>query len=120
MKTMTYSSIKMLLIAIIATSFSLSGKAQTLENCYANIDWQFNFPNSDNFVKKGSGWGMNFEGGYYLTDNLSIGAFLTYHSNHKYIPRETISLPENGSFKKNRSICVHLDCVEFIMYLILI
>ena len=45
---------------------------------------------------------MNFEGGYYLTENLSIGAFLTYHSNHKYIPRETISLPENGSLNTDQ------------------
>ena len=80
MKTKTYSSFKMLAIAMIALSFGISAKAQTLENYYANIDWQFNFPNSDSFVKKGSGWGMNFEGGYYLTENLSVGAFLTYHS----------------------------------------
>jgi outer membrane protein W len=45
---------------------------------------------------------MNFEGGYYLTDNLSVGGFLTYHSNHKYIPRETISLPENGSLNTDQ------------------
>ena len=96
MRTITFPSIKMLAIAIIAIGFSMPGKAQILENYYANIDWQFNFPKSDNFVKKGSGWGMNFEGGYYLTDNLSVGAFLTYHINHKYIPRETISFPESG------------------------
>ena len=96
------TSIKMLIIAAIAASISLPVKAQTLENYYANIDWQFNFPKSDKFVEKGSGWGMNFEGGYYLTENLSIGAFLTYHSNHKYIPRETISLPENGSLNTDQ------------------
>ena len=65
MRTITFSSIKMLAIAAMAICFSISGKAQTLGDYYANIDWQLNFPQSDNFVKKGSGWGMNFEGGYY-------------------------------------------------------
>ena len=102
MKTITFSSIKMLIIATIAICFSLPGKAQTFDNYYANIDWQFNFPNADNFVKKGSGWGMNFEGGYYLTENLSVGGFFNYHSNHKYIPRETISLPDNGSLNTDQ------------------
>ena len=65
MRSITLSSIKMLAIATIAICFNTSGKAQTLGDYYANIDWQFNFPQSDNFVKKGCGWGMNFEGGYY-------------------------------------------------------
>ena len=97
MKTTKYLSIKILAMVAMALGLALPGNAQTLENYYANIDWQFNFPNSE-----GSGWGMNFEGGYYLTENLSIGAFLTYHSNHKYIPRETISLPENGSLNTDQ------------------
>lgn len=102
MKTIKYLSIRLLAITAIAVGFTLQGKAQTLGNYYANVDWQFNFPNSDGFAKKGSGWGMNLEGGYYLTDNLSIGAFLTYHSNHKYIPRQTIVLPESGSLNTDQ------------------
>lgn len=102
MKTVKHLSIKILAIAAVFLGCTLPGNAQTLDNCYANIDWQFNFPNSDKFVTKGSGWGMNFEGGYYLTENLSFGAFLAYHSNHKYIPRETISLPENGSLNTDQ------------------
>ena len=40
MKTITFSSIKMLMIATIAICFSLPGKAQTLGDYYANIEWQ--------------------------------------------------------------------------------
>ena len=82
----------MLAIAIIAIGFSMPGKAQILENYYANIDWQFNFPNSDNFVKKGSGWGMNFEGGYYVTQDIAVGAFLNFHTNNEYFSRRTLHL----------------------------
>ena len=69
---------------------------------YSNIDWQFNFPISNSFADKASGWGMNFEGGYYLTENLAIGGFLTYHSNHKYIPRQTIPLSDNSSLNTDQ------------------
>ncbi len=102
MKTIKYLSLRALALAAILIGFALPGKAQTLENYYANIDWQFNFPLGNDFVKKGSGWGANLEGGYYLTDNLSVGAFLTYHSNHKYIPRQTISLTSTESLNTDQ------------------
>ena len=35
-------------------------------------------PISNNFANKASGWGMNFEGGYYVLPDLSIGAFINY------------------------------------------
>ena len=102
MKTMKYLPLKALAVLAIAIGFALPGKAQTLGNYYANIDWQFNFPLGNDFVKKGSGWGMNFEGGYYLTENLAVGAFLAYHSNHKYIPRQTISMGDNSSLNTDQ------------------
>lgn len=102
MKTMKYLSLRMIVIMAIAVGFALPGKAQTLGNYYANIDWQFNFPLGNDFVKKGSGWGMNFEGGYYVTENFSIGAFLAYHSNHKYIPRQIIILSEGASLNTDQ------------------
>ena len=102
MKTMKYLSLRMIVIMAIAVGFALPGKAQTLGNYYANIDWQFNFPLGNDFVKKGSGWGMNFEGGYYVTENLSVGAFLTYHSNHKYIPRQTLNLSGTESLNTDQ------------------
>ena len=62
---------------------------------YFNVDWQFSAPISNNFSNKASGWGMNFEGGYYVLPDLSIGAFINYHTNNEYIPRQT--LPINSS-----------------------
>ena len=68
------------------------GKAQISLDTYYNIDWQFNIPVSNNFSNKASGWGMNFEGGYYVYRNIAVGAFLSYHTNNEYIPRRTLQL----------------------------
>ena len=102
MKTTRQLSVKVLTLIAIAMAFTLPGRAQTSDSFYSNIDWQFNFPISNSFADKASGWGMNFEGGYYLTDNFAIGAFLAYHSNHKYIPRQTISLGDNSSINTDQ------------------
>lgn len=102
MKTTRQLSVKLLALIAIAMAFTLPGRAQTSDSFYSNIDWQFNFPISNSFADKASGWGMNFEGGYYLTDNFAIGAFLAYHSNHKYIPRQTISLGDNSSINTDQ------------------
>lgn len=102
MKTKKHFSMKWLVLAAIAIGFVLPSQAQTLGNYYANIDWQYNFPKGTDFVKKGSGWGMNFEGGYYLTDNLSVGAFLAYHSNHRYIPRQTMHPTGNSALNADQ------------------
>ena len=102
MKTKRHISFKALAIVAILTAFALPGRAQTSDTFYSNIDWQFNFPISNSFANKASGWGMNFEGGYYLTENLAIGGFLTYHSNHKYIPRQTISMGDNSSLNTDQ------------------
>ncbi len=102
MKTFKYLSLRIIAVAAIAIGFATSGQAQTLDKTYANVDWQFNIPTGTDFVKKGSGWGMNFEGGYYWTDNFAMGAFLAYHSNHKYIPRQTIPLIGSGSLNTDQ------------------
>ena len=102
MKTTRHISFKALAIVAILTAFTLPSRAQTSDTFYSNIDWQFNFPISNSFANKASGWGMNFEGGYYLTENLAIGGFLTYHSNHKYIPRQTISMGDNSSLNTDQ------------------
>ena len=44
-----------------------------------------NVPLNSNFADKFSGWGMNFEGKYDLTPYWSIGAFLNFHTNHRYV-----------------------------------
>ena len=102
MKTMKYYAYRVIAIVALSLAFAIPSKAQMNDNYYANIDWQFNFPIGNDFVKKGSGWGMNFEGGYYVTENLSVGAFLTYHSNHKYIPRQTLILSGTESLNTDQ------------------
>ncbi|HBI67290.1 MAG TPA: hypothetical protein DDY40_11905, partial [Barnesiella intestinihominis] len=43
------------------------------------------------------GWGMNFEGGYYVMPKMAIGAFISYHTNNKYIDRQTLMLKSNSA-----------------------
>jgi hypothetical protein len=102
MKTMKHNIYKVGAILVMVFAFILPSKAQTTENYYANIDWQYNFPLGIDFADKSSGWGMNFEGGYFLTENFSIGAFLAYHSNHKYIPRQDIILSEGATLNTDQ------------------
>lgn len=92
MKTRKNLYIKALAFIALAVAFAMPAKAQLSDNGYANVDWQFNAPLSNKFADKASGWGMNFEGGYFVTPNLGLGLFLNYHSNHEYVPRETFKL----------------------------
>ena len=71
-----------------------TGKAQISLDSYYNIDWQFNIPISNNFSNKASGWGMSFEGGYYIHRNIAIGAFICFHTNNEYFSRRTINLSQ--------------------------
>ena len=84
-------------VSAIAIAFALPAKAQVTPFTYFNVDWQFNAPISNNFANKASGWGMNFEGGYYVLPDLSIGAFINYHTNNEYISRQTLPNQQLGS-----------------------
>lgn len=75
-------------------SVPTTGKAQISLDSYYNIDWQFNIPLSNNFSNRASGWGMNFEGGYYVVRNVAIGAFISFHTNNEYFSRRTINLSQ--------------------------
>lgn len=97
MKTIQSLTRKAFAAIALAFTLTLPSMAQMTDNGYATIDWQYNFPNNNHFADKSSGWGMNFEGGYFLTGNLSVGAFLNYHSNHEYFGRQTIPAGDNGS-----------------------
>ena len=78
----------------IALLMPSTSKAQISLDSYYNIDWQFNIPISNKFSNKASGWGMNFEGGYYVHRNIAIGAFINFHTNNEYISRRTIQLSQ--------------------------
>ena len=102
MKTLKYISLRVVALSALALALAMPAKAQMTDNGYANIDWQYNFPMSNNFADKGSGWGMNFEGGYYVTPNMALGGFLSYHSNHEYFGRQTLPLTEGGSINTDQ------------------
>lgn len=87
---------KALLLAVAAVTFALPGRAQLLRNSYLNVDWQVTVPLGDAFADKASGWGMNFEGGYFVTPEITIGAFISYQTNIESIGRQTLQL-SNGS-----------------------
>lgn len=78
------------------------GKAQISLNTYFNIDWQFNIPLGNNFSNIASGWGMNYEGGYYVTPDIAVGAFLSFHTNNEYFSRRTIAINETLSMNSDQ------------------
>lgn len=83
---------KYILASMILSLFCFNGYAQNIGNrLHFNADWQINIPLNTSFADKISGWGMNLEGGYFLTPHWNMGAFLNFHTNHKYVPRQTIT-----------------------------
>lgn len=79
-------------LVLILFGMPICGKAQLSLNSYYNVDWQLNMPVGNKFADGISGWGMNIEGGYYVTDNIAVGAFLNFHTNNEYFSRRTLHL----------------------------
>ena len=100
MKTMNFMT-KMKYIAgalLLSIICGVKGSAQDIaEQLHFNVDWQMNAPIGTDFADKISGWGMNFEAGYYITPHWSLGAFLNFHTNHKYVDRQTYQLSPTES-----------------------
>lgn len=84
MRTFKSIAAKALAILGLAIASSLNVSAQMSDRGYANIDWQVNSPISNDFANKISGWGMNFDGGYFVTDNIGLGLFLSFSNNYEY------------------------------------
>ena len=93
MKTIKFIPKKKYILAfMISGLFYFSSYAQDIsDRLHFNVYWQMNAPLNTNFADKISGWGMNLEVGYFLTPHWSLGAFLDFHTNHKYVPRQTIT-----------------------------
>lgn len=98
----TIRSIFIVAILSIVAVYPLKSKAQASLNSYFNVDWQFNIPLANNFSNGASGWGMNFEGGYYITQDVAVGAFLNFHTNNEYFSRRTISINETLSMSSRQ------------------
>lgn len=84
-----------LLMAMSAIPFA--GNAQIIKGGYLNVDWQFNAPVGNEYANVASGWGMNFEGGYYIIPKMSLGLFVSYHTNNKYIGEQVLHLSDTES-----------------------
>ncbi len=80
----------------------LKSKAQISLDSYFNVDWQLNIPLGNKFAKDVSGWGMNFEGGYYVTTNIAVGGFVSFHTNNEYFSRRTINLSPTLSMNSDQ------------------
>ena len=89
-------------ILLIAAVCPSETKAQVSLNSYFNVDWQFNIPLGNNFSNGASGWGMNFEGGYYVTPEIAVGGFLSFHTNNEYFSRRTIAINETLSMNSDQ------------------
>ena len=57
-----------------------------------NLDWQMNAPIGTDYANKISGWGMNLDAGYEVTPDWTVGLFASFHTNHRYVGRETFPL----------------------------
>ncbi len=96
MKT-THKILAALTLTLAGLFAATPGKAQIISGGYFHIDWQVNVPLGNDFTSKTSGWGMNFEGGYYVTDKIGVGGFFAYQTNQEYIPRQTLPIGLNGA-----------------------
>lgn len=71
--------------------------AQILKGGYFNVDWQFNAPLSNDYADVASGWGMNFEGGYYIIPQMSLGLYVSYHTNNEYVGEQVLHLSNTSA-----------------------
>lgn len=60
-----------------------------MNRTFFNVDWQVNGTIGNDFAGSTSGWGAHFEAGYYLTEHWAMGAFLGFHTNNEYFPRQS-------------------------------
>ena len=93
MKNIKSKLIGFVAVTVVALSLPATGHSQMLYNGYFNIDWQYNWPLGDSYADKSSGWGMNFEGGYYFPSNVGLP--------HKQAQSED---PERAVFAVSRSM----------------
>lgn len=100
MKTAKY--LKTALFCAVLLAAVRPAKAQLFPNSYINIDWQMNVPLGSSLADKASGWGMNFEGGYFVTPQIAVGPFISYQTNLQKIHRQTLDLGSGAALTTNQ------------------
>jgi hypothetical protein len=93
MKTFKKYTTRLAIATALLVGITLPAKSQISLDSYYNVDWQFNIP-SNNYVDKASGWGMNFDAGWYITPDIAIGTFLSYHTNNQYVDRTVVNISD--------------------------
>jgi len=102
MKTSKYQVLKTIALCVVLLAAARTGKAQVFPNCYINDDWQVGVPLGSSLADKASGWGMNFEGGYFITPAIAVGPFISYQTNLETIPRQTLDLGNGSALTVNQ------------------
>ena len=100
MKTSKY--LKTIAFCALMLAAAMPGKAQVFPNTYINIDWLVGVPLGAGFADKASGWGMNFEGGYFVTPAITVGPFISYQTNLQSISRQTLDLGNGSALTTNQ------------------
>lgn len=86
------NNLKIALLILVGLATAASSKAQSTDNMFLNFDWQMNTPLGNDFANQFSGWGASADAGYYITDHIGVGAYIAYHTNRKYIDKQTFPL----------------------------
>lgn len=102
MKTSKYQVLKTIALCVVLLAAARTGKAQVFPNSYINVDWQVGVPLGSSLADKASGWGMNFEGGYFVTPAITVGPFISYQTNLQSISRQTLDLGNGSALTTNQ------------------
>ncbi len=97
-----YQSLQVMALLLACLVIPVKGNAQVSDKMYFNLNWDLNTPFGNNFADKTSGWGAHGEFGYYYTDKSAVGAFVSYHTNNKYIDRQTLPVGETGAITSDQ------------------
>lgn len=100
MKTSKY--LRTLACGVLLLAAAIPARAQVFPNTYMNVNWQLGVPLDNGFADETSGWGMNFEGGYFVTPAMTVGAFISYQTNLESIPRQTLELGKSAALTTNQ------------------
>ena len=84
-------------VAAIAIAFALPAKAQVTPFTYFNVDWQFNAPIAITLQTKQARLGYELRRWILYLPDLSIGAFINYHTNNEYISHRDTTNQQLGS-----------------------
>ena len=105
-----YKKVAAIIVAAIV-AIPLTGRAQLTDHGYLDVDWQFNIPINTGFADKAAGWGMSLDGGYYITDNIGVGAFFGSSDNRPATLNVSVTLRSIGTIQVCPRCNSHTLCV---------